>query len=388
MKKVIVLGGGFAGVEAAIRLQKSGFCDVTLVSDRDFLYLYPISIWIPTHGISPDSVKVSLYEIQKKHGFSLIIDSVQNISPKENTILCSKQILTYDYVIIALGANKLSHNGIEHTYSICGKPEISIEIQKTLDAIIQKKQGTIAIGFGGNPKDMSAVRGGPAFEFAFNVHTYLQSKNLRNSIEIHMFAPMKEPGARMGKKALSMVDTMLNKANIHKHFGKKISQFEASKIIFEDNSELQADLIMYIPASQGHTALQNSNLPLNNAGFVIIDDTCKVEGTSNVYAIGDSAAIEGYDWIAKQGHLAELMGRNAAYNIIQSIQNSTKRKGYKEHLNILCVMDTGNGAAFVFRNHKRAFVIPMPIVGHWLKKSWGVYSKLTKLGKIPHLPGM
>ena len=83
MKKVIVLGGGFAGVEAAIRLQKSGFCDVTLVSDRDFLYLYPISIWIPTHGISPDSVKVSLYEIQKKHGFSLIIDSVKIFRQKK-----------------------------------------------------------------------------------------------------------------------------------------------------------------------------------------------------------------------------------------------------------------------------------------------------------------
>jgi len=43
MKKVLILGGGFAGVQTAIELQKKGIFDITLVSDRDYLYLYPIS---------------------------------------------------------------------------------------------------------------------------------------------------------------------------------------------------------------------------------------------------------------------------------------------------------------------------------------------------------
>ncbi|HOS84853.1 MAG TPA: FAD-dependent oxidoreductase [Bacteroidales bacterium] len=388
MKDVVVLGGGFAGVEAAIALQKSGVCSVTLVSDREYLFVYPISIWIPTHGIDFNQVQVSLYDIQKKHGFNLIIDTVQKIESNNSTVYCSKQILTYDFVIIALGANKMKHSGIEHTYSICGKPEVSLELRNALDTLVKQNKGKIAIGFGGNPKDTSAVRGGPAFEFAFNVHQYLKSKRIRNNFEIHMFAPMAEPGARMGKKAMSMVNTMLSNVGILKHFGKKIIQFEPSNIVFEDNSKLNADLIMFIPASAGHEVLQQSDLPLNEAGFAIIDDTCKVKSTSNVYAIGDSAAIQGYDWIAKQGHLAELMGKHAAFNIIQTIKGTNKRKGYHSHLNILCVMDIGNGAAFIFRNHKRAFVIPMPIVGHWLKQLWGVYTKKTKLGTLPRIPGM
>ena len=65
MKKVLVLGGGFAGVQAAIDLQKSKLFDVTLVSDRNFLFLYPISIWIPVHKINYKDVKVSLKDIQK-----------------------------------------------------------------------------------------------------------------------------------------------------------------------------------------------------------------------------------------------------------------------------------------------------------------------------------
>jgi sulfide:quinone oxidoreductase len=51
-------------------------------------------------------------------------------------------------------------------------------------------------------------------------------------------------------------------------------------------------------------------------------------------------------------------------------------------------MDTGDGAAFVFRNDQKSFLIPMPVVGHWMKKGWGMYSKLTKTGKFPRLPGM
>ena len=49
------------------------------------------------------------------------------------------------------------------------------------------------------------------------------------------------------------------------------------------------------------------------------------------------------------------MGKQAAYNIIMSETGSSDRKSYKDHINILCIMDTGNGAAFVFRNGKTGF---------------------------------
>jgi NADH dehydrogenase FAD-containing subunit len=54
----------------------------------------------------------------------------------------------------------------------------------------------------------------------------------------------------------------------------------------------------------------------------------------DVYAIGDIAALEGPDWVAKQGHIAELMGRNAAYNIIETEKGTNRKKGYQDRLNI------------------------------------------------------
>jgi sulfide:quinone oxidoreductase len=388
MKNVLILGGGFAGVQAAIELQKKGNFQVTLVSDRDYLYLYPISIWIPVHKKQFDEVKIPVASIQKQYPFNFIVDRVTEIHATENKVVCQNQTLTYDYLVVAFGAEKMQHKGIANTLSICAKPEMALEIRNRIDELVQKGSGKIAIGFGGNPKDKSAVRGGPAFELAFNIHNYLKSKKLRNNFELTFFAPMEEPGARMGKGALAMMDKMFTDYHIGKRFGKKIKEFVSDGVIFEDDSKLDSDFTMFIAAGTGPALLQNTDLPLSEAGFIKIDNYGQVLGFPNVFAIGDIAALEGPEWVAKQGHIAEFMGRNAAFNITEIEKGSSKRKGYQEHLNILCVMDTGNGAAFVLRNGTRAIMIPMPIVGHWMKKGWGAYARLTKTGKFPRLPGM
>ena len=388
MKKVLILGGGFAGVQTAIELQKSKLFEVTLVSDRDYLFLYPISIWIPVRTNKFEDVKVPLEKIQRKHPFRLVIDKVISIQASKNQVICESQVLGYDYLVVAFGADKMQHKGISNTLTICGKPEQTLQLRDKLDALIEKGTGKIAIGFGGNPKDKSAVRGGPAFELIFNIHHYLKKKGLRDKFELTMFAPMEQPGARMGKNAMKAIQTLFGKQNIQKRFGKKITEFAEDGVIFEDASKLEADLIMFIAGAKGSAILTDSDLTLSEAGFVKINNYNQVAEFPNVFAIGDAAAYEGPEWTARQGHIAEIMGRNAAHNILQIENGKTDFKGYQEHLNILCIMDMGNGAAFVYRDSKKEIMIPMPIFGHWMKQAWGIYSKLTKLGKIPRIPGM
>jgi sulfide:quinone oxidoreductase len=393
MKKVLILGGGFAGIDAAIHLKKMNY-DVTLVSDREYFYIYPTSIWVPTGESEFKDVCIDLKELQEAHGFHLLVDGVSKIDAKENkiTLESSKVIDDYDYLILAMGAAKMKHKGLENTLSICGAPEQSLAIKDQIDALIAKGSGKIAMGFGGNPNDTSAVRGGPGFELLFNVHNLLKKKGIREKFELTFFAPMAEPGKRMGPQALKMMDMFFSKLNINKHFGKKIVEFQKDGIVFEDESKLEADFTMFIPAGDGHDVIKNSDIPTNDAGFVKTDDySCVLDEDgkmTNIYAIGDIASLEGYDWRAKQGHIAEVMAKNTAHNIEQRDNGGSDFKGYNEHLNILCVMDSGDGAAFVYRDEKRAFMFPLPIVGHWLKKGWGSYCRYSKLGKIPRIPGM
>jgi len=396
-KKVLILGGGFAALESAIWLRKYGF-DVTIITNREYMYVYPISIWIPTGEYSFEECIIDWKELQKVHGFEVKFKKVSKIDIPNKAIYCEgeEKNCDFDYLVIAVGADKVKHKGSEHFLSICSDPVESLEIKQRLDMLIKKGGGKLAFGFGGNPKDPSNVRGGPAFEVMFNIHHKLKKLGIRDKFEITFFAPMPKPGARMGEKALKVMDIWFDKLNIKQIKGKKITEFVQDGVIFEDGSKLESDLTMFIPAGNGPSLFKDTTLPLNEAGFIKINEYCEVmhdfDETSSdkfpIFAIGDSAAIDGPDWRAKQGHLAEVMARVTAYNIKMMEEGKEARKEYISHINILCVMDSGDGAAFVYRDNKKAILIPLPIIGHWMKKGWGWYFKNSKLNKIPRIPGM
>ncbi|GAB6065508.1 FAD/NAD(P)-binding oxidoreductase [Aquifex pyrophilus] len=388
MKKALVLGGGIGGSQAAIALRREGY-NVTLVSNRPYIYAYPISIWIPTGEISPEDVRIPLDEFSKSWNIEFIQDEVVRIEPETGKVHLKEkgEIGGYDYIVLALGQVKRKEKGIENTLSICGTPEEAIKIRERLQELIKKGEGRIAFGFGGNPKDKTAVRGGPVFELLFNVDYYLRKLGIRERSELTFFAPMPKPGERLGEKALKMLDELFRKYNINKITGKKIKEFKENGVLFEDDTFLEADLILYTPAGWGHPVIAESGLPTNEAGFVKIDETCRVEGFENIYAVGDCAAIEGPPWTAKQGHLAEVMGEIVAHNIaVREGRKKGELKSYKEHINILCLMDMGwRGGGLAYRSDKRAMLIPIPVLGHIMKKLWGVYFKLYKLGRIPKI---
>ena len=68
-QKALVLGGGFAGLEAAIQLRKAEI-DVTLVSDRPYLWIYPTSIWVVTGEGKFEDTCLDLAEVARRHGFT------------------------------------------------------------------------------------------------------------------------------------------------------------------------------------------------------------------------------------------------------------------------------------------------------------------------------
>ena len=140
---------------------------------------------------------------------------------------------------------------------------------------------------------------------------------------------MAEPGERMGRRALDLTRAMFDRDRIPSRTGTPIAGFDEGGVAFADGTRLDADLVLFIPGVAGHPVLAASDLPLNEAGFVRIDDHGLVEGTADVYAAGDVAALEGPEWRAKQGHTAEVMARNAAFNIVAAETGRPERQGYQ-----------------------------------------------------------
>jgi len=386
-KRALVLGGGFAGLEAAIQLRKSGL-EVTLVSNRSFLFIYPTSIWVATGEVPFKEVCLDLPDLARRHGFRFVEGAVEAISGARRAATVNGEELAADHLVVAIGGEKLKPKGIEHTFSLGGDPAGTERLRDALEELLAHGRGRIAMGFGGNPKDPSAVRGGPAFELMFNVDTLLRRRGVRERFELTFFAPMPSPGERMGKRAAGALQGMLGRLGIATRFGKKITAFAPTGVLFEDGSRLDADLVMFLAAGEGHPVLKGSDLPKNDAGFVQIDAGCAVPGFPGVWAIGDAAALQGPDWRAKQGHVAEVMARVTAANVAAVEAGRPETESYLPHLGITCLLDMGNGAAYVHRDDRTERMIPLPAVGHWLKKGWGAYYKLSKRKLVPRLPGM
>jgi sulfide:quinone oxidoreductase len=384
----LVLGGGFAGLEAAIHLRKSGL-EVTLVSDRPYLWMYPTSIWVVTGERPFEKVCLDLADLAGRHGFRFVQGRVESVSGARRAAVVDGREIAADHVVLALGGEPLRPPGVEHTFGLSGPPEGSVRLQEALEALLARGSGRIAMGFGGNPKDPSAVRGGPVFEILFNVLHLLDRRGLRGRFELSFFAPMASPGERMGRKAVAAIQGMFRERGVAMRIGKRIASFDpGGAVVFEDGSRLESDLTVFLPAHGGHPVLRASDLPRNEAGFVRIDAGCAVPGFPGLWAVGDSAALEGPEWRAKQGHLAEVMARVAAANVAADVGGRPERESYLPHVAITCLMDMGNGAAYVHRDASKEQMVPLPVVGHWMKKGWGTYYALSKRRMVPRLPGM
>ncbi len=386
MKRILVLGGGMGGVEAAISLthQLKGDYQIDLISNRDFLYVYPASIWLTVGKRSLEDLSLPLPQLAEIHGFNFLLETVKGVRAKERIVLTSTQEHAYDYLIIALGGSKLRPKGVEHTLSICGSPMDGVQIQERFLGLVEQGTGKIACGFSGNPQDATAVRGGPVFEVLFNFDTYLREKGLRDRFELTFFSPSDAPGKRLGAGGLAQLQQLFQERSITTITGKKIKEFTACGVVFEDETQVDTDLTVFTPGMTGNPLLQQSDLPLTAAGFVTVDDTAQVEGFETCYAIGDSSYFEGPTWRARQGHLAEVMARTAAVNIAQQERGEAATASFREEINLLCIMDTGKEGVFVYRDEQREMA-PRGAWARWAKLAWEKYYKLNKLGKVPRL---
>jgi sulfide:quinone oxidoreductase len=213
----------------------------------------------------------------------------------------------------------------------------------------------------------------------FNIDHLLRRHGVRERFSITAFAPMENPGVRMGAAAAASVHDFLGRAGIERRFGKSLSGFDAEGVRFNDGSRLDADLVVFIPGGTGHPVLKDAQLPLNPAGFVRTDDRGQVVGFPHIYAVGDVADLRGPDFRAKQGHVAELMAEVAAADILATSKGAPRPEGYEARVDLLCLMDTGNGAALIHRTRQRERFIVLPWVGHQLKKAWAYYYRFQRL---------
>ena len=175
MSQIVIIGSGFSGVKTIKTLRKKGYQDkIILISPQPVLFYYPSLIWVPAGLRTEADLTVSLDNFFQRKQVQHHQASVTGLDIEAKQVKTDNGVVNYDYLIIASGGRFIKKlPGIEH---ICIPCENYANLKSYSDKLAKLEGGTLAFGFSGNPKDPTAMRGGPMFEFLFGIDTLLKQQ--------------------------------------------------------------------------------------------------------------------------------------------------------------------------------------------------------------------
>ena len=364
MKKITVIGAGFAGLSAIKQLRKlDKTCEITLIDPRGELHYLPSLIWLPSGLRKREDIIVPLDNFFRRMKVNFHRASVTGLRESGRIVETDNGEISNDGLIIASGGRFIKKlPGIENAITPCEGVEAAEKIRDRLDGM---SGGTIAFGFAGNPKEPSAMRGGPMFEFLFGTDTLLRKRGTRDNFELVFFSPAPKPGNRLGPKAVGKLLDEMKKRGIKTYLGDKMKAFEKNRVITE-GAEFGADLIIFMPGMTGNQWFDNTELPRSEGGLIKANQHCKVETMDAVYVAGDSGSFPGPDWMPKQAHMADLQAEAAAKNLIAELDQQAADAVFKVEL--LCIVDSNDKGMMVSRTEEKNFMLPGTILLHWAKR--------------------
>ncbi|WP_376696052.1 NAD(P)/FAD-dependent oxidoreductase [Wenzhouxiangella sp. EGI_FJ10305] len=364
MSRVTIIGSGFAALTAVRKLRQADpGIGIDLVSPRAELVYYPGTIWIPTGKREPEDLVVPLDRFFERMRVTHHATRATGLSEDGRTVRTESGELANDGLVIACGGQFLKKlPGIEHSILPCGGPQ---EIARLRDRLHAMESGSLAFGFAGNPKEPSAMRGGPVFEFLFGIDTWLRKQNRRDRFTLHFFSPAEKPGQRLGGKAVGRLLEEMQKRGIRTHLGRKPKRFSEDGVETE-TERFAADLILFMPGMTGNDWFDETTLPRSDGGMIRADRHCRVDGFERVYVAGDAGSFPGPGWMPKQAHMADLQAEAAVKNMLAELAGKPVEATFKSEL--MCIVDQYDRGILVTRSEKANRVLPPLRAMHWVKR--------------------
>jgi sulfide:quinone oxidoreductase len=371
-KKILVLGGNFAGLTAALTLKQElgKAVDVTVLSKSDQFLFNPSLIWVPFGKRKPRDLVFPLARTFESHGVTFIHGEATQIDPKVQQVTSTCGQLEYDYLVIATGyLNDFSvipglgsgGNAFSITY-LDGAVEAAEGWHRLLE-----KPGPLVVG-----ATQGAACFGAAYEFVFNAAYQLK----KHKVKVPIYYVSAEPfaghfgigGLPGGERLLGMFFKMQHIEGI---FDVAMEEVVPGEVRLHDGRKLPFGYAMIVPPFMGADVVKASGLG-NARGFIDVEDTYQTHDYPNVYAIGIAVAVNP-PWttanavgVPKTGFPAETMARVAAENIASQVRGEppTKEENFRD-IPAVCVLDAGNNGVAILADkmlppRKHGVMIPGP----------------------------
>lgn len=285
-KKVLILGGGFGGIKAALELADDDRFSVSLLTEeKDFRY-YPMLYRTATGGSSMASV-IPLKQIFAGKNVQLINDVANKLERGSKKVECkSGKSYGYDILIVALGVvtNFFGIKGLEEYAFGIKTQEESRRLQDHLhkQLVENQKPDINYVIVGGGPTGVELAGALPGY-----IHHVMKRHGLaERPIHVDLVEAQDRLVPRMPKSYSSAVAKRLRKLGVKLHLGETVKAETASRLELANHS-IASHSVVWTASVTNHPFLADNNFQLTKHGKAFVDQFLQVE--SNIYVIGDNA---------------------------------------------------------------------------------------------------
>ncbi|WP_276485441.1 NAD(P)/FAD-dependent oxidoreductase [Paraflavitalea pollutisoli] len=302
-KKVVVIGGGFAGVHLIQQLAKDDRFIITLVDRNNYNFFPPLIYQVSAGFLEPSNISYPFRKLyHNKKNITFRMGEFQRVIPEENKVILSTGELTYDYLVFGTGtqSNFFGMENVKKNAVPMKTINDAIELRNYILQTIEK--ATITTDPDERRKLLTMVVAG-AGPSGVEISGILAE--MRNGIYRKDYPELKDPqgGAiylvdsnskvlgPMSEKSQQYTHKALEHFGIKILLGKQVKDYVNDEVIFADGDKIATKTLIW---TAGVIAVELPGLPATSVGRarrVMVDAHNLVQGTNNIYALGDSSIM-------------------------------------------------------------------------------------------------
>ncbi len=299
--RIVIIGGGFAGIELAKGLRHLE-TQVVLLDKNNYHTFQPLLYQVATAALEADSIAYPFREIFKdQDNFIFRMTEVTKIRPEDNCIETSIGEISYEYLVIAVGS-KTNYFGMKDVeqYSLPMKsiPQ-AIALRNMILENFEKALLMSRIEDRESLMNIVVVGGGPTgLEMAgslgeLKLHVLPQDYPELNfqQMQIHIIDMEERLLSTMSPEASASAEKFLKKFNVNIWLKTKVLAYDGKHLTLSNGKKLLADSVIWAAGVTGSMILGLKPEAVAPGNRIQVDRFNKVFGYENVFAIGDVAGM-------------------------------------------------------------------------------------------------
>ncbi|QEO14489.1 NAD(P)/FAD-dependent oxidoreductase [Agromyces intestinalis] len=297
LPRVVIVGGGFAGVNAAQALADAPV-RVTLIDRRVYNTFQPLLYQVATGGLNPGDVTHFLRSLRmRQRNLEVVHEHLMEIDPDAKTVrLLDGQTLDYDFLVLANGVTTTyfgTPGAKEHAFAVYSRSQ-AIRIRDTLFTRLEKATQTPDRTDG---LRVVVVGGGPTGVEMAGALAELRDQGLRpaypeldgDAFRITIVQRSPELLKPFVPSLRTYAAKQLTHRNVELCFGAGVSEVHADSVTLTDGRTIPSDMTIWATGVAPHEEVRYWSLPLDEYDRIKVGADLQVEGLPGVFAAGDIA---------------------------------------------------------------------------------------------------